>query len=164
MKRKPNCGCCICGKKMYRRPSQIKGGNVYCSLVCTGLGQQKSKTCKICNKQYVGNKKTCSRACANKARTGIKYTKEGRFDKAYRGSLLKEKVAKKRGGACERCGENNYAILQVHHKRERCAGGTDRLSNLELLCPNCHAAHHLGVSLFDRMKSAKVARVEYRYR
>ncbi len=157
MRRNPNCKCKICEKSVYRRPFQVAGGNVYCSRQCTGLDQRKEKMCKICTKPYVGAKQTCSRACANKARTGITYTKEGKFDKAYRGSLLKEKVAIKRGGVCEQCSENNYAILQIHHKKERRQGGTDRLSNLKLLCPNCHATHHLGKSLFEEKKSAKVA-------
>lgn len=157
MKRRANCECCVCGKKIYRRPSQINGGNVYCSLHCTGISQQKPKTCKVCGKNYVGARKTCSRSCANKARTGIKYTKEGKYDKAYQGSQLKEKIAKRCGGICERCGKDNYAILQVHHKKERHKGGTDRINNLELLCPNCHATHHLGKSLWQSPKSGTVA-------
>lgn len=134
---------------MYRRPSQIASGRVYCSLRCTGVDQQKSKLCKICNKIYIGAKKTCSRTCANKARTGIIYTKEGKLDKAYQGALLKKRVAAQCGGVCERCGMNNYAILHVHHKIERHKGGSDQLTNLELLCPNCHATHHLGSSLYN---------------
>lgn len=162
MKRKANCSCSVCSKKIYRRPSQIRSGGVYCSLLCTGISQQKDKLCKICSRKYLGAKKTCSRNCANIARTGIKYTKEGKFDKAYRGAILKEKVASTRGGACERCGVNNYAILQVHHKKERHRGGTDRITNLELLCPNCHATHHLGSALFNSQKSAKVPRTKRR--
>jgi 5-methylcytosine-specific restriction endonuclease McrA len=134
----------------------IKTGNVYCSLKCTGLGQRKSKVCKVCKKEYSGNKRTCSRSCANKARSGITYNRENKFNKAHCGSRLKEKVAQKRGGICERCGHDNYAILQVHHKKERHRGGTDHLENLELLCPNCHAAHHFGISLWTKKKDAKV--------
>lgn len=164
MKRKPNCACVICGSLVYRRPTQISSGNVYCSRRCTGVGQQKLKVCRICNTTYVGGKKTCSRACANKARTGIRYTRDEKFDRAYQGSLLKEKIAKKRGGICERCGENNYAILQVHHKKERYNGGTDHVRNLELLCPNCHATHHLGKSLFQETNGATVAQTKIRSR
>lgn len=152
MKRNPNCICKICGTAVYRRPVQIAAGNVYCSRQCTGRDQQVAKTCKICSNGYIGNKQTCSRACANKARAGITYTKENKFNNAYQGSLLKEKVATVRGGTCERCRESNYAILQVHHKIERYKGGTDQMSNLELLCPNCHATHHLGSSLYNQKK------------
>ncbi len=152
MVRRPNCTCFVCGKKIYRRPTQIASGNVYCSLQCCGQDQQKKQPCKICGKIYVGSKATCSRACANTARAGIQYTKENKFNKAYRGTLLKEAVANERGGKCERCNEDNYAILQIHHKHERHKGGNDQLTNLEILCPNCHASHHLGKSLYKKKK------------
>jgi 5-methylcytosine-specific restriction endonuclease McrA len=103
----------------------------------------------MCNKEYIGGKRTCSRACANRAREGISYTGENKNNKAYIGSTLKKKIADIRGGICERCKMKNYAILQVHHKVEKANGGTDRMSNLELLCPNCHMTHHLGKSLFE---------------
>ena len=160
MKRRPNCSCHVCDQRIYRRPAQIQNGKVYCSSKCTGIDQRKENICSVCKKRYVGGKQTCSRSCANKSRTGITYTREGKFNKAYQGSLLKEKVARKRGGVCERCDMNNYAILQIHHKKERHKGGTDRLNNLELLCPNCHATHHLGKSLFDLKKDATVPRTK----
>lgn len=156
MNRKPNSTCKVCVSPIYRRPNQILAGSVYCSSVCMGLDQRITKTCKICSGNYLGNKQTCSHACANKARTGINYTKENKFNNAYRGTVLKENVATIRGGICERCKENNYAILQIHHKKERYRGGTDEITNLELLCPNCHASHHLGTSLFNNKKSATV--------
>ena len=152
MKRNPNCLCKICKKPIYRRPFQITSGNVYCSRQCTGIDQQKIKVCKICKNTYTGNKATCSRGCANTARSGIKYTKEGRFNKAYRGKALKEKVAKIRNGICERCGHENYAILQIHHIVERYKGGSDNLNNLELLCPNCHMTQHHGYALYEDKK------------
>ena len=150
MQRNPNCVCKICQQVMYRRPSQITAGNVYCSLQCNGKDQRIEKVCKICKEQYIGGKATCSRSCANTARTGLVYTRENKFNKAYRGTALKEKVAQKRNGICERCSESNYAILQVHHKKERYKGSPDKLTNLELLCPNCHATHHYGVALYRK--------------
>ena len=150
MKRNPNCACKVCNTKIYRRPVQIAEGNVYCSSKCTGMDQRQNKVCKICENKYVGAKVTCSRACANKARTGIRYTKQNEYNKAYQGSSLKERVSKKRGGTCERCNNNNYAILQIHHKKERYRGGTDDISNLELLCPNCHTTHHYGHALYRK--------------
>jgi 5-methylcytosine-specific restriction endonuclease McrA len=152
MERRHNCQCDVCGTTMYRRPSQITGGGVYCSLICVGVKQQKPKICKICDQSYIGGKQTCSRACANQARAGITYTKTNEHNKAYRGSLLKEQLAKSRGGTCEKCSEKNYAILQVHHIKERYKGGTDKPSNLELLCPNCHTTHHQGYSLYKPKK------------
>ena len=152
MNRIANTGCSTCQKLIYRRPSQIKSGQVFCSIPCSAKSQQKDKQCKICNKQYLGNKKTCSRACANTVRNGMTYTRENTLNKSYQGKQLKEKLASHRGGICEKCNESNYAILQIHHKKERHAGGDDCLSNLELLCPNCHMTHHLGYSLYKKKK------------
>lgn len=156
VQRKSNCTCCVCGKLIYRRPLQIASGNVYCSLTCCGKKQRVERTCNVCQKSYIGAKRTCSRACANKGRSGIKYTGKNNMNNARQGTILKEGLANKRGGICERCGENNYAILQIHHKTERYRGGTDTPSNLELLCPNCHASQHLGSCLFLSKKNDKV--------
>ncbi len=146
--RKSNCVCSVCTKAIYRRPSQIAGGAVFCSLQCSAKSQQKYKKCPMCSNVYIGAKKTCSRSCANTSRTGLSYTKDNSLNKAYRGRQLKELLGKRSSGRCERCQHDNYSILQVHHKIERHRGGTDDISNLELLCPNCHACHHLGKSLY----------------
>ena len=158
MKRRPNSVCAQCSKRIYRRPLEIASGNVYCSLKCCGLGQRKEHVCRICGSRYIGAKKTCSRACANTARKGVKYTGLNPSNRATRSNLLKEMIAKARGGTCEKCAEKNYAILQVHHKLERHRGGDDNVSNLILLCPNCHATHHLGTSLWPLIKNDRVQR------
>jgi 5-methylcytosine-specific restriction endonuclease McrA len=43
---------------------------------------------------------------------------------------------------CNRCGFNSIkAILGVHHRdRDR---KNNALSNLEVLCPNCHSTEHM---------------------
>jgi len=152
MERRPNCFCFVCNQAMYRRPAQILAGKVYCSSACCGKQQQVTKTCKICQKTFTGGKQTCSRACANRARAGIVYTRTNTYNQAYQGRLLKKKSAKRCNGVCERCGERNYAILQIHHKIERHNGGSNSLTNLELLCPNCHVSHHQGNSLYKPEK------------
>ena len=40
--------------------------------------------------------------------------------------------------------KDNFNILHVHHKVEKCNGGSDDIENLNLLCPNCHYTHHHG--------------------
>jgi 5-methylcytosine-specific restriction endonuclease McrA len=60
----------------------------------------------------------------------------------------KKKLYKKYKG-CQKCGEgvfqsvsryDNY--LEIHHKIPKSEGGTDNISNLELLCRNCHDELH----------------------
>jgi 5-methylcytosine-specific restriction protein A len=55
---------------------------------------------------------------------------------------------KRAGGECERCGkqltwENNCregrGCWEAHHKTSVAAGGSDTLSNCEILCFDCHA-------------------------
>jgi len=144
--RNPNCSCCICGKEIYRRPSQITG-NVFCSSLCVGKSQRlNQKICPVCGTIFVGHKKTCSRSCSNKSRTGIKYDGQNKNNNSTKSKRLKTILSESRGGCCEKCNNDNYSILQVHHIVERCNGGTDEESNLLLLCPNCHMTEHLGYS------------------
>lgn len=146
--RKPNCQCFICKKEIYRRPSQILSNKVYCSFKCSGIDQRKIKKCPICSKEYVGAKITCSRSCSNKKRKGTKYDGKNSQNKHLKGRKLKEKLASINNGICDKCGNDNYNILQVHHKIERCNGGTDELDNIILLCPNCHMTEHYGYGKF----------------
>ena len=147
MPRTPNCICKICGSQIYRRPAQIERGDVFCSLECFGISCRKTKQCPICGTPLInrGNIKTCSRACANKLRSGIAYTGLARKDKVKTARLLKNRLIQERGNKCERCSYPNTRILVIHHKIHRSNGGTDDLDNLELICPNCHAEIHYDV-------------------
>jgi 5-methylcytosine-specific restriction endonuclease McrA len=61
-------------------------------------------------------------------------------DKVVSQRLLKLRLLELRGQQCERCRYSKYEILQVHHKdRNR---QNNELSNLELICPNCHYEEH----------------------
>ena len=143
--RNPNTKCAVCKKPIYRRPSQIErsGGRVFCGTICYGISLRKETPCTICGKPIIAslNKKTCSRACANIHRTGIKYTGAAKKDKVKSQQMLKLRLLDVRGKKCERCNYDKYEILQVHHKN-RDTNNND-LSNLELICPNCHYEEHL---------------------
>ena len=144
MPRTPNCTCKVCGTPIYRRPAQIEKGDVFCSLACFGKSCRRGYVCVVCKKELInrGNHTTCSRACANTLRTGAQYTGAAGKDKVKTRRLLKSRLIVERGTRCERCNYPNTQILEVHHKIRRCEGGTDDLSNLELICPNCHAEIH----------------------
>ena len=140
--RTPNTACEICGKPIYRRPVQMASGHVFCSKACYGKSTRKEIPCAVCGKPILAgaNKKTCSRACANKHRTGIKYNYRRPDDKVKDQRMLKIRLLEKRGAKCERCNYSKKEILQVHHKNRNRMH--NHLSNLELLCPNCHAEEH----------------------
>jgi predicted nucleic acid-binding Zn ribbon protein len=141
-KRNPNTNCSVCGKNIYRRPVELKRGRVFCGQTCYGLASRKEAPCLVCGKPILSslNKKTCSRACANIHRAGIKYKIGRPKDKVKNQHALKLRLLKDRGRNCERCGYSQTEILEIHHKdRDR---EHNQLENLELICPNCHAEEH----------------------
>jgi hypothetical protein len=144
-KRKPNTSCFICKKSIYKRPSQIEesGGKIFCSAACYGISCRKEIFCTVCLKPILSglNKKTCSRVCSNVYRTGIKY-KIGRpsKDKVKSHQALMTRLLEVRGKKCERCDYDKFEILQIHHV-DRNRKNND-LTNLRLICPNCHFEEH----------------------
>lgn len=144
-KRNPNTNCKICSKRIYKRPSQIQlnGGNIFCSNACYGKFCRDEKPCVVCGKMILSglHKKTCSRTCSNKNRSGIKYGIKRPNDKVRTQEIIKKRLIKMRGMKCEICSYNKYEILHIHHiDRNR---SNNNFSNLELVCPNCHYEKHL---------------------
>ncbi len=143
--RHPNTFCLVCGKPIYKRRSQIQtnNGRVFCSTNCYGMSNRKEKPCVVCGKPILAskNKITCSRECSNKHRTGIKYLMGRPRDKVSSYKILKVRLMKVRGKLCERCGYSKYEILQVHHRDRN--HQNNEITNLELICPNCHFEEHL---------------------
>ena len=142
--RNPNIKCTVCKKAIYRRPIEIQrnNGRVFCGNICYGFSCRKENPCLICGKPILAglNKKTCSRGCANKHRVGIKYKINRPKDKVISERSLKLRLLNHRGEICERCGYPEFQILQAHHK-DRNRENSD-MSNLELICPNCHSKEH----------------------
>ena len=143
-KRNPNVECVICKKPVYRRPAllRISKGRAFCGLNCYGISQRKETPCIVCSAPILASKnaKTCSRACSNKHRAGIKYKIGRPRDKVVLERAMKIRLINQRGGLCERCGYNKVEILHVHHK-DRNRKNNDQ-ENLELVCPNCHYEEH----------------------
>lgn len=103
------------------------------------------------------HKKTCSRACSNTHREGIRYKINSPRDKVKSLQALKLRLLKERGMFCERCSYNKYEILQVHHK-DRNRDNND-LVNLELICPNCHYEEHFLAKSWLRKEIEKKAKL-----
>jgi 5-methylcytosine-specific restriction endonuclease McrA len=150
MPRTPNHDCHICSTPVYIRPSTLaksKSGKAFCSNECYGKFCQIQIPCAVCGNPMLSGKnaKTCSRACANKQKVGLRYKQLGRSTKdvVRDHRALKTKLINKVGSACERCKYDEVPeVLHAHHIIERCLGGRDELDNLELLCPTCHDVEH----------------------
>lgn len=149
MPRKPNTECHTCGALFYKRPGdkkKSKSGFHFCSLACSSQFQTIYKICSICKTEFKSGlrKKYCSKACANKARAGIKYFTGQRKNKHLTVRGYRRCIIELRGEHCELCGYDKVpSILVVHHIVRRCDGGTNDLNNLQLICPNCHAIQHI---------------------
>lgn len=143
-KRNPNTICTICKKPIYRRPAQLKknNGNAFCSIICYGISCRKEVPCVACGKMILSglHKKTCSRACSNRHRSGMKYGHNRPHDKVKYYQALKIRLLERNGKRCQRCVYNKTEILQVHHKDKNRLNNS--LENLELICPNCHFEEH----------------------
>ena len=141
--------CSTCGNEMNRKPSEFKKyTNLFCSSQCRDSFQKTGYkvNCATCGKdlyrtesQYAkSNSKTffCNKSCS------ASYNNQSRHKniddiKSYRIKAFKTKPKE-----CERCGFNKYlSILQVHHKDHN--RENNHISNLEVLCPNCHMIEHI---------------------
>lgn len=110
----------------------------------------KGKKCPYCGKPIDKQwKKFCCDDCRrnfNHERL-VKEWKEGKINGCdVNGSprdFLRKYFLEKNDCKCEKCGYDKinpytgYSILQIHHKDGDCYNNDE--SNLELLCPNCHA-------------------------
>jgi hypothetical protein len=113
----------------------------YCSRDCfheamRGRGRT-TYTCHHCDKQFMGskahNRKYCSRKCTQKAHHSVWNPAFTTVRKALaaRGAILK----------CEGCSyDTEPSILGIHHKDGN--RKNNELSNLAVLCPNCHSLQH----------------------
>lgn len=132
--------CAICDKKFTHLASRANKAK-YCSTKCynksqigKGLTTYQCQHCHVNFQDSLSTKrKYCSKQCTNKS---SKKTFVAKFS-TVRKMMLSRGMIKQ----CNRCGFNQYPlILGVHHKdRNR---NNNELSNLEVLCPNCHSIEH----------------------
>lgn len=147
--RNPNTKCDVCNKPIYKRPKDIKRTNAnYCSHTCYASTLRKDRFCSVCKtKLPVGKRtKTCSAKCLEQSYLdpNRKYSvgKKSGTSKKVTTRSFKIRFHKSRGGACEICGYDKIDNLVIHHVIEKSQGGTDDLSNLKSICPNCHGEIH----------------------
>jgi len=144
--------CSTCNKYFLKALRFIKPNiKNYCSTKCANIGLHRRiiLKCATCDKLFertlskTKNSKSglyfCSTNCKNKAQRigGYKEIQPSHYGKGtskYRSIAFKGYDKK-----CEVCGyEDHSEILEVHHIDED--KKNNKLSNLIILCPNCHAA------------------------
>lgn len=148
--------CSNCKRDCTRRKRDFESGkNTFCTRKCEGLFKRilTRKNCSNCNKvierpphgfkNSKSSKYYCSRSCA--VSTNNKETKKGSRHPNWKNGIgynYRKKVIESVGlEKCKRCDwDKRPEILQIHHKdRDR---RNNELSNLEILCPNCHTEDH----------------------
>ena len=119
----------------------------YCSTRCRSAAQWArergrsapfpKRECLACGKSFQPrqeNHRCCSPACGKRHENQQRYGRAGNSN-YYRTAFLEE-----RGGVCERCGVPDG--LEIHHRVAVTAGGSNRASNLVVLCGGCHLGEH----------------------
>lgn len=146
--RKANANCGTCGASFYARPLTLRQANHFCSKTCYQVARsamKKNTHCKTCSAPLKPGSSSiaqfCSRSCANKGRTGSKYSHDHLLcNTAVRNRSYRE-LSSMHGEQCAECGQgivwNGKSLtLQVDHiDGDR---SNNNLNNLRLLCPNCH--------------------------
>lgn len=152
--------CLYCNKDKFVLKSVLKRrGGKYCDSICCNshrkdLAAQEPKNaeCAYCKKKFRARKSKmlasksgymfCQKECkdiAQRSESGFNEMRPAHYKNG--GSHYKAKAMRNFENKCNRCSYSKViGILEVHHKdRDR---NNNNLSNLEILCPNCHQEEH----------------------
>ena len=166
--------CKECGADVVRTKNQVaKNSNVFCGHTCAARHSNRSrgsgniKLCKGCSVEFLLiNKLYCSDECKrNYIRRDVIHKLENGINIPPRPNGVINKVLRillidKAGNKCSRCGWSeineftNRVPLEVHHVDGDFTNNV--ISNLIILCPNCHA---LTSNYRSRNKNQKTSRV-----
>jgi hypothetical protein len=137
--------CKNCNKefeKVYSEIKKSKTGNHFCSRSCAATFNNKIKpkktltnTCKICNTSILASRKYCDQCSDNKLY--CKATLETAKTDRTRKRILIEQL----GHKCYICNNTEWNGKPIPLELEHIDGDSDnnKESNLQLICPNCHA-------------------------
>lgn len=152
--------CNLCNKEYEAESRYLKRGQgVYCSRQCAGAAPKPRihnsilVECGLCNKQFsrqVSKTKSksginfCSRKCKDKAQSfsgGIVAIQPDHYGSNPDGVDYRSLAFQYFVLQCKECGWNEIPeVLEVNHID--CDRKNNNLSNLEILCPTCHAKFH----------------------
>ncbi len=142
--------CQVCTTIFSKQKRQIKSNYYTCSRQCLSLakGSAVELACDHCGGAVIkptsklsgskSGKYFCTRECKDIAQTymvEIQPDHYGTVSKDYRAKALRELPH-----VCVRCSFSNVNALEVHHKDKN--RSNNDISNLEILCANCHSIEH----------------------
>jgi len=140
--------CEVCGKEKIVPPSTYKRGHRFCSRICMGLKMRKygdgNKKCSKCKKIMPLESFYKNRSNRDKHSTEC-------IDCCCQKSRLKRKTRNefiiKNGLKCSKCGlkYSDADFFEIDHiipvsvsKTKRKVICSEDISNIQILCPNCH--------------------------
>lgn len=151
--------CLVCEKPFDAKLKEHNRGNAkYCSLSCSSKRKRKEQipnlVCSYCNESFYRpeSKKNNSQSglyfccrehkdLAQRLENGLLEIQPSHYGTGVGLHNYRQKAFDAKGEKCEKCGYCEHVeILEVHHiDRDR---NNNDLSNLEVLCPNCHMWTH----------------------
>lgn len=144
-RRHHNSACGNCGTPLYKRPTEKI---CYCSMACWNAKRprKKARNCAHCGGPISGRSlsstaRFCSISCSNRSRVGTVYDGTYLKSKAVNHRRARRGLIERDGERCKKCDlapvwMGMPLVLQIDHiDGDRT---NNDLSNLRLLCPNCH--------------------------
>lgn len=132
------CKYCSCPLSYYDKKIKKAFCNSSCAAFFNKNRKQKNyNTCANCSSQIEKPNKYCSSECQYNYKTNIKIkNKSFKTDAA-----LKRYLKKTRPHMCESCQNTDWMGQSIPLQMDHIDGNSENqdLSNLRLLCPNCHA-------------------------
>lgn len=154
--------CVICNKEfeieLKRYNAKLKeNSQFYCSADCRSHKNSELCICATCGKEIWKTKSEikrsksgrvyCSRHCATISNNTL--YKSGENHPSYKGTDYRQKALQHYDLKCICCGyDEDTRILEVHHIDEN--HKNNDLSNLCILCPNCHRKITLQLYYLDQ--------------
>ena len=147
------CKCSICNS-IYSKQKRLLNEWNTCSIGCTRIAKGDSVVCNCdhCGETFIraksktnskSGKLFCSRICKEAAQKYMIEIQPDHYGKGLGEYVYRKTAIEHYGYICQRCGYDKHkAAIVVHHKDHN--RENNDLSNLEVLCANCHAIHHWG--------------------
>lgn len=152
-----NKNCEHCGNEFPASRREHKRGNAkYCSLSCSAKNQRKYSPLKDCKCENCGKdftSKTSAKYCSRKCKYQT-YRKKQKIQKLSIKTIYKLLSHL----PCEICGWNSTR-RDVHHIIPVSKGGTNKLTNLLVVCPNHHRMIHKNLVSEETIEMALKSRL-----
>lgn len=144
--------CQTCTSIFTRQKRQLHEQYHCCSSMCLNIakGNTVELICDHCSTPFVraksklelskSGKYFCCRACKDAAQKYMIEIQPDHYGTLTGHTTYRARALKHYRPICNRCGYSNLLALEVHHKdRNR---ENNEISNLEVLCANCHTLEH----------------------